>query len=164
MKTFDGTASSSFDQEEEQQEDNYNGLYYRAIRFKGGEEVICGIRGEDLNWTIKKYILINDPMLVDRFGEFSPWSSVTDQYEIEISTDLIRAIYTLKESIETKYDSLLEEQHYAGLREDLKDPNLTEEERECIEAQLTNKYDGSEPLDQPVPVMFQHLPVSNTIH
>jgi hypothetical protein len=165
MTNFDGTATSSFEEQEEvQQEEHPTGLWYRAVRFKGGEEIICGIYHDDLDWTNKKFILINQPMLHDRFGEFSEWSTVTDQIEIEISTDLIRAIYTLKESIETKYDTFIEERYFEWLREDLKNPDLTDEDRESIEDQLSRRYDGSEPLNQPVPVMFGHLPVSNTIH
>jgi hypothetical protein len=167
MTTFDDTTASSLDQEEQDQQehDERPQLFYRAIRFKNGEEVVCAVMQDDLDWTIKKFVLINDPYIVNPDGSLRPWSLITDQYQIPMATDTMQAMYFVQESIEERYEDAVEEAYMQSLRNDLKNPKLTDEERESLERELFAASDGSDPIDvaEP-PEMFGNLPVSKTLH
>ena len=139
--------------------------YYRVVKFLGGEEILCGIAEDDLNWTVKKFITIWEPVVVDPGLKFRPWSELTDDYVQEISTTDIRSVNTVKEVVEDAYDRYCAEQYYAGLRDDLNNPDITEEEREHIEALLLEAYDGSEEVkEEDTAVNAYWTATSKTIH
>lgn len=153
------------EQEDEEEKKQSEFLYVSVVKFLHGEEVLCSIRGDDMNWTVKKFITVYDPVVVDPGLKFRPWSELTDQTQIEIQTCDIRAIYGVKERIEEAYDDWCGEQYYAGLREDLKDPDLTDEARDEIEAILLNAYDGSEELkEEEEDVLTSWMMPSKTLH
>jgi hypothetical protein len=139
-------------------------LYFRAIRFKGGEEIVCAVYADDIDWTTKKFVLINDPYIVNPDGLLRPWSVVTDQYQIPMATDTMLAMYMVSESVEGRYEELVKQAYIASLRDDLKNPDLPEDERESIEQEL---YACTDIDDEPVfeqPEMFGYLPVSKQLH
>lgn len=152
------------DVDEVQQQEYSRGVFCRAIRFKGGEEIVCGLHNEDFDWTVKKFVLIHQPMVIDGAGQMKPWSAIGNQYSYEISTDLIRSSYELRPKFIEQWNHAAAEQHFDFLREDLKNPDLTDEEREEIELELFEGADGSEEPEVEVPEMFGALPVSKTLH
>lgn len=169
MTTFDdNTAASSAVEQEEYVEQEQPRMEIRGVRFKGGEEIVCAINEDDLDWTVRKFVWANQPMAVDAHGNLSPWTSIGNQYQYEISTDLIRSMYEVKSSVETKYDEAAEEQHLSFLREDLADPSITDEEREMIENEIRQVSNYADPIDKPLhqsaPERFGFLEVSNTVH
>jgi hypothetical protein len=150
---------------EEVKEQEYNrGIFCRAIRFKGGEEIVTGVHVDDMDWTVKKFVTIHQPMVIDASsGKMVPWSSVGNQYAYEISTDMIRSMYEVRVRTIDQWSDASAEQHYAFLREDLLDPTLPDEEREAIEQELADAEDGSQEPDFEVPEMFGYLAVTKTL-
>jgi hypothetical protein len=135
-------------QDEVDNEDGYDGLFNRAIKFKSGEEIICGLQGEDINYTVKKYITVYNPMQVGKGVVLTDWSEVCSDDVIEISTDMIRSMYRIKDSVENHYMEVLHERYLINLKQLLEDENLTDEERHEIEAELLNSYDGSAEIQE----------------
>jgi hypothetical protein len=149
---------------EEVQEQEYNrGIFCRAVRFKGGEEIVTGIHVDDMDWTVRKFVTIHQPMVIDASGKMVPWSSIGSQYAYEISTDLIRSMYEVRVKTIDQWSDATAEQHYAFLREDLLDPTLPDEDREAIEQELADAEDPFREPELEVPEMFGYLPVSKTL-
>lgn len=165
MTKFDEhTSLVEVDAVEEQEYDDQPELYFRAIRFKGGEEIVCAVYADDIDWTTKKYVLINDPYIVNQDGSLRPWSVVTDQYQIPMATDTMLAMYFVSESVEARYEELVKLAYIASLREDLKNPDLSDDERESIEQELFNATDITDEPVFEVPEMFGYLPVPKSVH
>lgn len=167
MSTFDDNNVASLEVESvEGVEQEQARMEIRAIKFKGGEEVVAGIWEDDLDWTMKKFVWLQQPMQVGPHGEMKPWSAIGNQYQYEISTDLIRSMYEITRLAETAYDDAAQEQHLSFLRADLADPDITDEEREQVEAEIREVTDYADPLDKPLapPEKYGYLEVSRTVH
>jgi hypothetical protein len=153
---------------EEVQEQAFNqGIFTRAIRFKGGEEIVCGVHADDFDWTVKKFIVIHQPMVLDAATKkMKPWSDISDDFSMEISTDLVRTMYEVKHRYSVQWSDAAAEQYFAHLRERLEDDSISDEERTDIEQELLMASDGSEEEESvlEVPGLFNHVPVSKTLH
>lgn len=152
------------DVEEVERQEYSDGVFVRAIRFKAGEEVVCGVHVEDFDWTVKKFVVIHQPMVIDATGKMVPWTSIGNAYSYTIATDLIRSMYEVKHKFMDQWNHAAEEQHFGFLRDDLADPDLPDEEREAIEQELAEADDGSVDQEIEPPEMFGYMPVSKTRH
>jgi hypothetical protein len=168
MTTFDDTTASSLDQQEveDQQEYEERGQFHlRGIKFFGGEEVVCAVHENDTDWTMRKHIVMYDPMVYDSLGYFQPWARTADESGHTIQTANILSMYEIHDSIATKYTEAGKKNAIALLREDLKDPDLTDEEREQIERDIYEMIDSDETIDLPEPPeMFRYLEVPKSVH
>jgi hypothetical protein len=167
MTTFDDTTAASLEQEaEEQQEYEEPGqCYIRGIKFFGGEEVVCAVVVDDIDWTMKKFISMIDPMVYDVHGNFQPWARTSEQSEHPIQTANILSMFEVHDSVMTKYDEAATKCAVAMLREDLKNPDLTDEEREQIERDIYQMIDYDEDIELPEPPeMYRFIEVSKTRH
>ena len=167
MTTFDDTTAASLEQEvvEEQEYEEPGQCYIRGIKFFGGEEVVCAVLVDDIDWTVKKHIVMIDPMIYDAYGNFHPWARTSDQSEHPIQTANILSMFEVHDSVMTKYDDAATKFAIAMLREDLKNPDLSDEEREQIERDIFQMIDHDEDIELPEsPEMFRYLEVSTTRH
>jgi hypothetical protein len=162
MNTRDDLNASSV--EEVDQEEEFEGMIYpRGLRFKSGEELICGVYESGLDWSSKKFINVNQPMVIDADGCIVPWSKIANVYDFEIATDMLRSMYEVRDSFLDKYMDACEQQHIGFLKEDLNRSDLDEEEREEIEHELAMITSGQPTEDAP-PSIHHFMAISQTRH